>query len=174
MRGLIHIYCGDGKGKTTAAIGLAVRCCGAGEKVLLFQFLKENNSSERKMIEKIENITVIPGRQSIKFVNQMTEEEKAEMREFYKGKFEEIKAMVKGGGYRMLVMDEMIATVNCGFVTEEELLEFLKEKPEELEVVMTGREPKESLCKMADYITEMKMIKHPYEQGIPARKAIEF
>lgn len=174
MRGLIHIYCGDGKGKTTAAMGLAVRCSGAGEKVLLFQFLKGNNSSERKNIEKIENITIIPGRQSTKFVNQMTEEEKAEMREFYKRKFEEIKAMVKDGGYRMLVMDELIATVNHGFVTEQELLAFLKEKPEELEVVMTGRNPKESLCKIADYITEMKMIKHPYEQGIPARRGVEF
>jgi len=75
------------------------------------------------------------------------------------------------GGMKLINSEDIIYT---GFVTEEELLEFLKEKPEELEVVMTGREPKESLCKMADYITEMKMIKHPYEQGIPARKAIEF
>lgn len=174
MKGLIHIYCGDGKGKTTCAMGLAVRCAGAGEKVLIYQFMKGNSSSERTVLNQISNITLLDGVPRIKFSFQMTEEEKEQLAFYYKGIFKEITEKLQTGNYRMVVMDEIISTVNLGLLDIETVEKFLKTKPEHLEVVMTGREPKESLCELADYITEMKKNKHPFDQGIGSRKAIEY
>ena len=174
MKGLIHIYCGEGKGKTTSAMGLASRFCGTGEKVLIFQFLKQNISSERKSFCKLSNVTLLKGYSEVKFVKNMTEAEKMAAKAYYNKKFAEIADIVKQDEYKMLVLDEMMAAVNYGFVEEDRLIEFLKEKPEELEVVMTGRNPSEEICEMADYITEMKKIKHPYDRGIRARKGIEY
>lgn len=155
-------------------MGLALRCSGAGEKVLLFQFLKGNNSSERNSIQLLPNITVVEGQESVKFVYQMTEDEKQELKKYYEKKFMDLTEMVKDNKYRLLVMDELVATVNCGLVEEAEVLQFLKKKPESLEVVLTGRNPSKKICESADYVTEMKKIKHPFEQNIPARRAIEF
>lgn len=174
MKGLVHIYCGEGKGKTTSAMGLALRFSGTGKKVLIFQFLKQNTSSERKMLIAFSNVVLLEGYSNVKFVKNMTESEKMETKAYYTQKFEEIIAMVKNREYQMLILDEIMAALNYGFVEEEKLIEFLKTKPEELEVVMTGRNPSEQICKIADYITEMKKIKHPYEKGIPARKGIEY
>ena len=174
MKGLVHIYCGDGKGKTTAAMGLAIRCAGAGEKVLVFQFLKGNTSSERKILEEIKNITLLEGYPDVKFSYKMTEQDRQEITEYYKKRFEDIMKMLKCGEYRLVLLDEIIATVNLGFLDENVVVDFLKSKPEALEVVLTGREPSDNLLELADYITEMKKIKHPYEQGIRARKSIEY
>lgn len=174
MKGLLHIYCGDGKGKTTASMGLVIRCAGAGEKVLVFQFLKGNSSSERKILEKTENVTLLEGYPNVKFYNKMTEQDKQDMKIYYGKRFEEMVELLKDGGYRLVVFDEIIATLNHGFLEEDVVVDFLKNKPQELEVVMTGRNPSETLLEMADYITEMKKIKHPYEKGVPARKCIEY
>ena len=174
MRGLIHIYCGDGKGKTTAAMGLALRCAGAGEQVLVFQFLKGNTSSERNILKEIKNITLLEGYLTIKFSNKMTEQDKQDITEYYRKRFEEIVEQLNSKEHRLIVLDEIIATMNLGFLDEEVVIDFLKSKPESLEVVMTGREPGERLLELADYVTDMKKIKHPYEQGIQARKAIEY
>ncbi|MGN0181946.1 MAG: cob(I)yrinic acid a,c-diamide adenosyltransferase [Candidatus Ornithomonoglobus sp.] len=170
-RGLIHIYCGGGKGKTTAAVGLAIRCAGAGGQVMFFQFLKDNSSSERNILSGIDNIDVIDGLEGMKFVWNMTEREKEETR----GQYQQIfNAMIKKAGeYDMIVFDEIIPALKYEFVTEEELIAFLKSKPEKTEIVMTGREPSERLCELADYVTEMKKIKHPYDKGIAAREGIE-
>lgn len=174
MKGLIHIYCGDGKGKTTCAMGMAIRCAGAGEKVLIYQFMKDNSSSERAVLDQISNITLLEAIPKIKFSCQMTEEEKEQTASYYRKKFKEITEQLQTEDYRMVILDEIMSTINLGFIDIETVEEFLKTKPEHLEVVMTGREPKESLCELADYITEMKKNKHPFDQGIGSRKAIEY
>lgn len=174
MKGLVHIYCGDGKGKTTAAMGLVLRCAGAGERVLVFQFLKGNTSSERNILKEIDNITLLEGYPDIKFSYKMTEQDKLDITKYYEKKFKNIVEELNGGAYRLVVLDEMIAAINLGFLDRDAVIGFLKNKPESLEVVMTGREPDEGLLALADYVTDMRKIKHPYELGIRARKSIEF
>ncbi len=169
--GLIHIYCGDGKGKTTAAVGLAVRCAGGGGNVLFFQFLKGNRSGERAVMKNIDGIDLWDGPEDIKFVWNMTEKEKAEMREYYREKFNELRAAAPD--HDMLVLDEVIPALKYGFIDTEELLRFFTEKPQGLELVLTGRDPDERLVEAADYVTEMKKIKHPFDRGIAMRKYIE-
>lgn len=172
--GLTHIYCGDGKGKTTCAAGLAVRCAGAGGNVLWFQFLKKDSSSERKSLELLENIDLLPGYDKMKFTFKMTEEEKQSAKDFFQEKLLEIENIVHRKNYDMVVLDEIIGAINLNIILEEQVINFLKRKPKGLEVVLTGREPSEQLCKLADYISDIKKIKHPYDNGIMARHKIEY
>lgn len=169
--GLIHIYCGDGKGKTTAAVGLSVRCAGRGGKVLFFQFLKGDKSGERHILELIDGIDVEKGAEIMKFVWNMTDEEKSDAKDFYAKKFDEI--CEKSSGYDMLVLDEIIPSLKYNFVTLDRLMLFLKTKPRHLEVILTGRDPDEKLIEIADYVTEMKKIKHPFDLGITMREYVE-
>ncbi|MCX7715576.1 MAG: cob(I)yrinic acid a,c-diamide adenosyltransferase [Clostridia bacterium] len=171
-KGLIHIYCGNGKGKTTAAVGLAARCAGSGGDVLFFQFLKDNTSSEREILKKIDRVTLLDGLSKVKFSFAMNESEMQQAKRFYTEKMEEI--IKESEKYRLLVMDEIIAAANKGFIDEDRLVEFLKNKPYMLEVVLTGRNPSERLVDIADYVSEIKKIKHPFDKGIKARKGIEF
>ncbi len=173
MSGLIHIYEGDGKGKTSAGVGLSVRCAGSGQKVLYTQFLKDDKSSELKVLEQIEGIHVVRCTETFGFVFCMNEETKARAKAYYTEHFRKISKMAVDEGCRLLVMDEMIATYNLNMVNQEEVLEFLKNKPEELEVVMTGRDPAEELVELADYVSRVTKIKHPFDKGIPARVGIE-
>lgn len=172
--GLIHIYCGDGKGKTTAAMGLAIRAAGREKKVFITQFLKSGKSGELISLEKLkEYIKFLPGRPVNKFVWNMNEEEKNQAKIEHTKRFREIKEIINNEQYDLLILDEIIATINNGFIELEEVIDFLKSKPKTLEVVMTGREPKEELIEVANYVTEMKCIKHPFNEGIPSRIGIE-
>ena len=172
MFGLIHIYCGNGKGKTTAAIGLAVRAAGFGKKVVFCQFFKNGTSSELKTFEKLENITVFNCRKAYGLYCNMSEEEKENAAKDYGELLE--KALSEAPNADLLVLDEAISSCNHKMISEERLLDFLENKPENLEVVLTGRNPSEKLLSMADYVTEMNKIKHPFDKGTPARKGIEF
>lgn len=173
-KGLIHIYCGDGKGKTTAAMGLAIRAAGREKKVFITQFLKSGKSGELVSLEKLkEYITFLPGRPVNKFVWNMNDEEKMEAKREHTARFKEIIDIIKNEDYDLLILDEIIATINNGFIELNEVIEFLKNKPETLEVVMTGRDPKEKLIELANYVTEMQCIKHPFKEGIPSRVGIE-
>ena len=173
-KGLIHIYCGDGKGKTTAAMGLAIRAAGREKKVFITQFLKSGKSGELVSLEKLkEYITFLPGRPVNKFVWNMNDEEKIEAKREHTARFNEIIDIIKNEDYDLLILDEIIATINNGFIELNKVIEFLKNKPETLEVVMTGRDPKEELIELANYVTEMKCIKHPFKEGIPSRVGIE-
>ncbi len=173
-QGLVHIYCGDGKGKTTCAVGLMIRCAGQGGRVLCFQFLKGDNSGERRILEKLEKVTLMSCYGKVKFTSKMNEEEKLEAKTFYQNRFQQIITMVQQKEYDLLVLDEIMAAISAGFLEEKEVVRFLQNKPVTLEVVMTGRNPGEELLKLADYVTEMKMCKHPYEKGISARRMIEW
>ena len=171
-QGLIHIYCGDGKGKTTASLGLALRAAGRGLRVLYVQFFKDGNSSEFALLERVENITFLRPERSFGFYWTLSEEERAEARRFYSDHLE--KAITMAADYDLLVLDEAMSACSTGVIDEGRLLCFLKEKPAGLEVVLTGRNPSEAMCAAADYITEMCKKKHPYDKGIPARPGIEY
>lgn len=172
--GLIHIYCGDGKGKTTAAMGLGMRAAGRSKKVLLTQFLKSNKTGELNSIEKLsEFFHVVKGVPAKKFVWNMNEEEKLEVKKEHTNRFREVTKKAIEEEYDLLILDEIIATINRDFVMLSEVIDFLKNKPKGLEVVMTGRNPKEELIELADYVSEIKAIKHPYNKGIKSRVGIE-
>lgn len=173
MSGLIHIYEGDGKGKTSAGVGLAVRCAGSGQKVLYTQFLKDDQSNELKVLEQIAGITVERCKENFGFSFQMTPEVKERAKQYYTGHFRKVTKLAVEGNYRLLVMDELIATYNLNMVEQAEVVEFLKNKPQELEVVMTGRDPASELVELANYVSRIVKVKHPFDQGIPARVGIE-
>lgn len=170
--GRIHLYYGDGKGKTTAAVGQAIRAAGSGLRVLVFQFLKNNESSERKILEQIPNITCLNGREPVKFVSRMNGDEKAETRRYNNKALDEIVKFCSP--FDVLVLDEALCAVQLGVLSEEKLLSFLKHKPRGLEVVLTGHAITEDLLEVADYVTQMTKIKHPYDQGKLAREGIEY
>lgn len=169
---MIHIYCGDGKGKTTASVGLAVRMAGFGGKVLFGQFFKDGSSHEIAMLKQLPNITVrhcitIPGR----YV-RLNPEQRAIVQADYTAYLSGL--LADAPGYDLLVLDEAVSACNHGTVPEAMLCDFLKNAPEGLEIVLTGRNPSENLCGFADYITEMKKIKHPFDEGVTAREGIEY
>lgn len=172
--GFIHIYCGDGKGKTTAATGLALRCAGCGGQVLFARFLKNQHSGELKALAMIPGIEIINPQKSFGFFNTLSENEKVEMKLLYEDFWKEITEKIDTGHYTMLVMDEFMASYNYGVLNQESVFHFLQTKPEGLEVVLTGRNPAEELKEMAAYISEVTKIKHPFDQGIKARRGIEF
>ena len=169
MFGLTHIYCGDGKGKTTAAVGLAVR----GNKVLLVQFLKSRDSGELYSLAKLPDIEVMRGKESKKFTFQMNDEEKHALLLEHNKMFDMVLAKVRSGNYALLVLDEVIGAINAKVFDENRLIEFLLNKPENLEVVMSGRNPSARLIELADYVSEVRKVKHPMDRGIMAREGIE-
>ncbi len=173
-KGLIEVYCGDGKGKTTAATGLAVRAAGCGMRVLFVRFLKNEHSGELVILDKIPEIDVIHLNREFGFVFRMTEEEKQEAKEVYSNLWQEAVRRAVEEEYDMLVADEFMAAYRYEFIDHVHALDFLKNKPGKLEVVLTGRDPAPEIQELAEYISEVKKIKHPFEQGVPARRGIEF
>lgn len=171
--GLIHIYCGDGKGKTTTGMGLCARAAGFGYRVLIYQFMKDNTTSERKVLELSENITILNGLEHEKFSFQMTEEEKQERRAFYEKQFCIVTQKARDEQYDVLFLDEAIYTIRAGLLSETLVLDFLKNKPEHLEVILTGQGPSQDLIEAADYVSEIRKIKHPFDCGMTARRGIE-
>ncbi|MDD3253465.1 MAG: cob(I)yrinic acid a,c-diamide adenosyltransferase [Lachnospiraceae bacterium] len=174
MKGYIHIYCGDGKGKTTAAVGLAVRAAGRGKRVLIVRFLKTEDSGEVPMLRQIPGITVTPCDRIFGFVFRMTETEKAEAAVYFKQRFETACREAVEGGYDLLILDELMASCQYDMVPETAVVDFLKNRPENLEVVMTGRNPSDALVALADYVSEIRAVKHPFQEGAAAREGIEY
>lgn len=172
--GLIHIYCGNGKGKTTAAVGLAVRAAGDNKKVLFVQFLKGRFSGELVSFEQLSNIEVMRAQELKKFTCDMTPEELEEVRSANEALVLDIKEKIATGAYDLLVLDEALGACESGVLAEELLLALANEKPQNVEVVFTGRIAPESLISKAHYVTSMEKIKHPYDEGISARKGIEY
>lgn len=171
--GMIHIYEGNGKGKTTAAVGLSVRFAGNGGKVLFTQFLKRNDSGELAVLEQIENICLLRCEKSFGFTFQMTPEERAEASAYYNTHLEKTLAEAVKSQTGLLVLDEVLDAYNSDMIKHPVLLNFLKEKPQKMEVVLTGRNPAEELLELADYVTYMEKRKHPYDRGVGARQGIE-
>ena len=173
-KGLIHIYCGDGKGKTSAATGLAVRAAGCGKQVLFARFLKNEESGELEILDRIPEIHVIHLERSFGFYRTLTEEEQAEVRQMYEALWQDIVQKAETDVYDVLVMDEFMAAYNYGLIGHDAAFAFLREKPVRLEVVLTGRDPDEALVELADYVSEIRKVKHPFDRGIRARRGIEY
>ena len=171
--GLIHLYCGDGKGKTTASVGLTVRCAGAGGRVIFTQFFKDGTSSELKVLKTVPGVQVLVCPRQYGFFRRMNEEQKAAARADFTALLRSAISAAREGA-ELLVLDEAVSACRHGVIPEAELLDFLRHKPAELEVVLTGRNPSEALMAQADYITEMVKRRHPFDQGIAARKGIEY
>ena len=171
--GLVQIYYGDGKGKTTAAFGLAFRCAGWGRRVVIAQFLKSSPCGELTAAERFPTLTVLRSKGIHKFTFQMNDEEKAVVAENCRTLLRQAAELARAEEARLLVLDEVIDALR-GFLPQEELCAFLDERPAGREVVLTGHSLPEALERRADYITHMVKEKHPYDRGVTARREIEF
>ncbi len=168
--GLIHIYTGDGKGKTTAAVGLAVRARGRAKRVLFSQFMKAVTGGEIAMLEKLQ-VRILSFKEVLSPYFHPGADLGA-LREKALGALEQLSVIMTG--YDLVVLDEFMHLVRHGLIMEDEALAFLKRKPAAVEIVLTGRDAPGPLIEAADYVTEMKAIKHPLNKGIKAREGIEF
>ena len=172
-QGLIHYYYGNGKGKTTAAMGLALRAMGSGLRVLIVQFLKNGTSSEVAMLRQM-GARVLALESLYCFTIGMTDEELAACAAEHNLNLETAAAVAAEGGCDLLVLDEIGDALELNLVSRERLTALLSGRAPQVEVVMTGHKPDEMLQDHADYVTRMEKQKHPYERGIIARKGIEF
>lgn len=185
---MIQIYHGDGKGKTTAAIGISVRARGHNIPVVFAQFLKDGSSGEIKMLEQL-GVTVMLPNAFFGFVRSMNEEQlrrtKADYAQFLQSVKEAVVSLIQGAkeGSRstsktnavscVLVMDEVLHACNNGLLDERQLLEFMEEIKEDTEVILTGRNPSDGLVAITDYCTNFTKEKHPFDQGVVARTGVE-
>ena len=173
-KGLVHLYYGDGKGKTTAAFGLAVRCAGAGGQVVVAQFLKGANTGEAAAMERFPEIALLRGKSCGKFTFQMDQQELAdtalECRSLLNRAWEE--ALDRGA--KLLVLDEVVDACALELLPESALANLLDQRPAGLEVVLTGHQCPPALESRADYITRMAKERHPYDRGVAARPGIEY
>lgn len=172
--GLIHLYFGDGKGKTTAAIGLAVRAAGADKRVVLAQFLKGSDTAELNVLCHIPQITVLRNNEDFGFYKNMTDTQKEKVKEMHNATLDKITEMLNEGSVDMVILDEITYPYDYEALDKTKLEKLLLHKPKQVEFVLTGREPAPFFMKMADYATEMKKIRHPFDKNIPARRGIEW
>ena len=171
-KGLIHIYTGSGKGKTTAAVGLCYRCAKCGFKVGFTSFMKDFESSEVKCGS--DCFTIFKHTPLCGFWCDLTDEEKTAASISANQALSEIFHIAKEESYDLIALDEVLVAADLGCIDTALLYGLLKSKPPTLEVVMTGATCPKELFDIADYISEIKCVRHPYEKGIAARKGIEF
>ncbi len=167
---MIQIYCGDGKGKTTASVGLAVRMAGYNKKVLFIQFLKGSYTGELEILEKSDSIKVFRCDKNYGFTFNMSDEDKKSITSCHNKNLDFAVSYMKD--FDMIVLDEIFAAVNCSLVNVETVKLLCENYTGEL--VMTGREPDIWFTERADYISEIRKVKHPYDRGEDAREGIEF
>lgn len=173
-KGLIQIYTGDGKGKTTAAFGLVLRALGRGFNVAVFQFLKGATSGEVLALDAFKDTCrVYSCNSQKKFVWHMNDAELDQLKRDTVEGFEQAKQLSVSEACDILILDEAVWAVNHGYIDLDEMLEFLKNKSDHIEIILTGRNACKDLIKAADLVTEMKKIKHPFDQGVNARMGIE-
>jgi cob(I)alamin adenosyltransferase len=170
MKGYVQVYTGDGKGKTTAAIGLALRAVGAGLKVFMGQFVKGMEYSELKSLARLAPQLVVKQYGRERFVHNKPQEE--DVRAGRAG-YEEVKEIIHSGQYDVVILDEANIAVYFQILSVEDLLALIDEKPDTVELVFTGRKADARLLERADLVTEMKEVKHYYSKGITARAGIE-
>lgn len=169
--GLVHLYCGDGKGKTTAAMGLAMRAAGHGLRVLIVQFLKSTPTGELEILKLLPQVKVLRSSEQLGFTFRMNEEQKHRAAVIQQQLFAGAKEQMQDTD--LLILDEVMAAINAGMLQTEQVAGLLRERPAGLEVVLTGRNPPPELIELADYISEIKKVKHPFDKGIAARDGIE-
>lgn len=167
---MIQVYTGEGKGKTTAAFGLALRAVGAGLKVYIAQFLKKGDFSEINALKKIEQIKI----EQFGSGSFVIGKPKAEDIKLAQNAFAKVKEIISGGGYDVIILDEINAAVSSGLIKLNELIGLIKGFPAEKELILTGRNADDKIKKIADLVSEVKEDKHYFKKGVKARKGIEF
>ncbi|MCF6463719.1 cob(I)yrinic acid a,c-diamide adenosyltransferase [Clostridium sp. Cult1] len=168
-KGYIHVYTGNGKGKTTAALGLALRAICAGKKVFIGQFIKGMEYSELKSVDYLPNLVIEQfGRDC--FIYKDPEEEDIRLARIG---LDKCKNILKEGDYNIVILDELNIAIYYNLFTIEEAIEAINNKASNVEVIITGRYADERIIQIADLVTEMKEIKHYYNKGVEARKGIE-
>lgn len=174
-KGCVQIYTGPGKGKTTAAIGLGIRAVGSGLKVDMVQLLKCSDCGELHSLCKFDpDFKIHRFEKPRGFFWTLSDEEKQELKEDVKEGFEYCKKAAHDGSCDVLIIDEMMGALNNKLLNVDEVVDFIKNKPDEIEIVMTGRDVPQEIADVADLITEMKDVKHYFENGVQARKGIEY
>jgi cob(I)alamin adenosyltransferase len=173
--GLVIVYTGNGKGKTTAALGLAMRAIGYEHKVCMLQFIKGSwhygeMDSSKKLEPNFELIAIGKG-----FVGILDDNSPREEHEKYAAEALRIcRERIFSGKYNVVILDEVNYAINLGLINVKEIVKIIEEKPSGLDLVLTGRDAREEIIELADLVTEMKEIKHPFKSGIKAKKGIDF
>ncbi len=177
---MIQLYTGEGKGKTTAAVGQAVRAAGSGYQVIFSQFMKGNDSGELHSLSQVTGVEIIRSEKEFGFYSTLSREEKEELTEIHNRILDRLLLAAKTEQVFLIVLDEITYPVKWGLVDIKKVRELLSygkpdaKGPESVEILLTGRDAADFLKASADYITEMRCVRHPYEQGIRARKGIEY
>jgi cob(I)alamin adenosyltransferase len=171
-RGLIIVHTGKGKGKTTAAMGMAVRCIGHGMKVGIVQFVKGVwETGERRVLAAFPELCVMQAMgEGFTWDTQDLQRDMAAARRA----FDAAKAMIADSSFRMVILDELNIVLRYGYLPLDEVLQTLREKPRDVHIVVTGRNAKEELIEIADLVTEMTLVKHPFRGGVKAQAGVEF
>ncbi len=170
-KGYVQLYTGDGKGKTTAALGLAMRAVGGGLRVFMGQFMKGQRYGELEAARKFADRFIIEqyGKPTFVHTGRATDEDI----ELAQRGLQRLREAVMSGEYDLVIMDEVNVALYFGLIQVQEVLEIINRRPHHVEIVCTGRNAPEALIERADLVTEMKEIKHYYNQGVPAREGIE-
>ncbi len=169
-KGYVHVYTGDGKGKTTAALGLAIRAAGAGLKVYIGQFMKQGTCSELKSLKKFKYSIIVE-----QFGGKCLLRRKGSSKDrllAQKG-LNKVKKIIAGGECDLVILDELIVALYFELLDENEVTKLIKSKPKGLELVLTGRKASRKIKALADIVTEMKELKHYYKAGVKERIGIE-
>jgi cob(I)alamin adenosyltransferase len=168
--GCVHVYTGNGKGKTTAALGLCLRALGAGYRVFFGQFMKSGVTSEIKALNRFGDQVVMAQFGTGRFVRGRPSE--TDRRAARQG-LQAVANALGSGAFQMVILDESLVAVHQGLLTAAALQEVVRQRPEGVEIVLTGRHASQDIVAQADLVTEMQEVKHYYRNGIPARNGIE-
>ncbi|WP_437968179.1 cob(I)yrinic acid a,c-diamide adenosyltransferase [Sorangium sp. So ce260] len=170
-KGLVIVYTGHGKGKTTAALGMVFRALGRGMRVAVVQFIKGKwKTGERLFAETLPGLTFLVMGRGFTWESDDISRDKAAAR----AAFQEAAALIAGGEQDIVVLDEITYALHYGFLAEDELLAALRARPAHVHVVITGRNAPDALVALADLVTEMRSVKHPFEQGMKAQIGVDF
>ena len=173
-KGYVQVYTGDGKGKTTAALGLGMRAAGGGFKVIMFQFLKGAHSGELDSAPCLEGrFQIIRLGETKKFFGAMNDNERAELKGRLKKEWEQVQAVLADNSCDILILDEIMAALHGNLLTIQEVCDLIDSRPPGMEIVLTGRNAPKAIIERADLVTEMRCVKHYIEKGVNARRGIE-
>ncbi|MGA8180951.1 MAG: cob(I)yrinic acid a,c-diamide adenosyltransferase [Desulfobacterales bacterium] len=170
MKGYIQVYTGDGKGKTTAALGLAIRAAGAGLKVYIAQFIKMGEYSEIKALERFKDLITVEQFGKGRFIKGAPSDSDIEAAQTG---IRKVKKVLSSGQHHVVILEEANVAVKLGLLAVEDLLEIMADKPDNIELVVTGRGAEAQVIEKADLVTEMKEVKHYFQKGVAARTGIE-
>ena len=174
-KGYVQIYTGNGKGKTTAAVGLGVRAAGDGYSVFMVQFLKSGSTGELESIKKLApNFKIFRFEKKRGFFWTLNDEEKAELKLEIQEAYRFCLETLENNKCDILIMDEIMGALSNELVSKEQLLQLIEAKPDNMELILTGRNVPEEIIDRADLVTEMREIKHYFSKGVPAREGIEY